>query len=39
MIKKEVCISEIIEMACCDKTSFDDIEQNSGLSEKEIIFI
>lgn len=39
MIKKEVCISEIIEMAWCDKTSFDDIEQNSGLSEKEIILI
>lgn len=30
-------LSEIIEMAWCDKTSFDDIETITGLSEKEVI--
>tara|TARA_A100000171_G_C2132995_1_gene147980 strand:+ start:878 stop:1210 length:333 start_codon:yes stop_codon:yes gene_type:complete len=29
--------SEIIEMAWCDKTSFNDIETLTGLSEKEVI--
>ena len=30
-------ISEIIEMAWCDKTSFDDIHICTGLSESQII--
>ena len=30
-------ISEIIEMAWCDDTSFDDIEALTGLAEKEVI--
>ena len=30
---------EIIEMAWCDKTSFDDIKQITGLSEAEVIKI
>ena len=30
-------ISEIIEMAWCDKTSFDDIHKLTGLSESQII--
>lgn len=30
-------ISEIIAMAWCDKTSFDDIKQHTGLSEPEVI--
>ena len=32
-------ISEIIEMAWCDKTSFEDIYAITGLSEREIINI
>ncbi|MEM6812618.1 MAG: TIGR03643 family protein [Pseudomonadota bacterium] len=32
-------ISEIIELAWCDKTSFDSIETQTGLSEKEVIEI
>lgn len=30
-------ISEIIAMAWCDKTSFNDIQQQTGLSEKQVI--
>jgi len=30
-------ISEIIEMAWCDKTSFDDIHAQTGFSEAEVI--
>lgn len=30
-------ISEIIEMAWCDKTSFDDIQALTGLSESDTI--
>lgn len=30
---------EIIEMAWCDKTSFDDIQEITGLSESEVINI
>lgn len=30
-------ISEIIDMAWCDKTSFDDIFNITGLSEKDVI--
>ncbi|MDG1287982.1 MAG: TIGR03643 family protein [Rickettsiales bacterium] len=29
--------SEITEMAWCDKTSFDDIQLITGLSEKQVI--
>ena len=32
-------VSEIIEMAWCDKTAFDDIKEITGLSEKQIIEI
>ena len=32
-------VSEIVEMAWCDKTSFDDIEKISGLSEDMVIKI
>ncbi len=32
-------ISEIVEMAWCDFTSFDAIEQQTGLLEKEVIQI
>jgi uncharacterized protein (TIGR03643 family) len=31
--------SEIIQMAWCDKTSFDDIKNISGLSEPQVILI
>jgi uncharacterized protein (TIGR03643 family) len=31
--------SEIIEMAWCDKTSFDSIHAQTGLLEKEVIQI
>lgn len=30
-------VSEIIEMAWCDKTSFDDIHKLTGLSESQTI--
>ncbi len=36
---RKVNVSEIIEMAWCDKTSFDDIEAITGFSEKETIDI
>lgn len=32
-------ISEIIDMAWCDKTSFEDIQTITGLSEKNVISI
>jgi uncharacterized protein (TIGR03643 family) len=32
-------ISEIVELAWCDFTSFDAIEKRTGLSEKEVIKI
>jgi len=32
-------MSEIIEMAWCDKTSFDDIETITGCPESEVIQI
>ena len=32
-------ISEILELAWCDKTSFDAIETQTGLKEKEVIDI
>ena len=32
-------ISEIIEMAWCDKTSFDNIREITGLSEYDVIQI
>ena len=32
-------ISEIVDMAWCDKTSFDDIEKITGISEKHVIAI
>lgn len=30
-------ISHVIEMAWCDKTSFDQIEKETGKSEKDVI--
>ena len=35
MSEKENFINEIIEMAWCDKTSFDDIQAHTGLTESE----
>ena len=32
-------ISSVIEMAWCDKTSFDSIQNQTGLAEKEVIKI
>ena len=37
MQKKTITDSEIIEMAWCDKTSFDSIEAITGKPEKEVI--
>lgn len=37
MSDKPENISEIIEMAWCDKTSFDDIHKLTGLSESQTI--
>jgi len=39
MIKKDFDIDSIIEMAWCDKTSFDSIKMQTGFSEKEVIKI
>ena len=39
MIKNDFDIDSIIEMAWCDKTSFDSIKMQTGFSEKEIIKI
>lgn len=35
----EAQISEIVEMAWCDDTSFDAIETQTGLKEKDVIAI
>ena len=32
-------INSVIEMAWCDKTSFDSIQDQTGLTEKEVIKI
>ena len=32
-------INSVIEMAWCDKTSFDSIQEQTGLPEKEVIKI
>ena len=32
-------INSVIEMAWCDKTSFDSIKDQTGLAEKEVIKI
>lgn len=37
--KTKIHVSEIIELAWCDKTSFDSIEDQTGLKEKEVIKI
>ena len=34
-----VDVNSVIEMAWCDKTSFDSIEDQTGLPEKEVIKI
>ncbi|QUE31720.1 TIGR03643 family protein [Francisella philomiragia] len=39
MNDKDITISEIIEMAWCDKTSFDSIKNITGLSEPQVIKI
>ena len=36
---KDYDINSIIEMAWCDKTSFDSIQLQTNLSEKEVIKI
>lgn len=37
MTEKTYIVSEIIDMAWCDKTSFDDIERITGFAEKQVI--
>jgi uncharacterized protein (TIGR03643 family) len=39
MNNKIIDINEVIQMAWCDKTSFDDIQSLTGLSEPETIAI
>jgi uncharacterized protein (TIGR03643 family) len=39
MNEKKNSVSEIIEMAWCDKTSFNDIQAHTGLTESETIKI
>ena len=39
IIKNNFDIDNIIEMAWCDKTSFDSIKDQTGLAEKEVIKI
>ncbi|GAB5388135.1 MAG: TIGR03643 family protein [Alphaproteobacteria bacterium] len=39
MSDAEAKVSEIIEMAWCDKTSFDDVYAVMGVSESEVIRI
>ncbi|WP_041263590.1 TIGR03643 family protein [Francisella salina] len=39
MSDKSITSSEIIEMAWCDKTSFDAIKNITGLSEPQVIKI
>ena len=34
-----VDVNSVIEMAWCDKTSFDSIQYQTGLAEKEVIKI
>jgi len=34
-----VDVNSVIEMAWCDKTSFDSIKDQTGLAEKEVIKI
>ena len=34
-----VDVNSVIEMAWCDKTSFDSIQDQTGLAEKEVIKI
>ena len=34
-----VDVNSVIEMAWCDKTSFDSIQDQTGLGEKEVIKI
>ncbi len=38
-VNNSIITSEIIDMAWCDKTSFDDIFTITGLSEKDVILI
>lgn len=35
----QIEMSEIIELAWCDKTSFDDIKAQTGLNESQVIEI
>ena len=37
--KQNYDIDSVIEMAWCDKTSFDSIQDQTGLAEKEVIKI
>ena len=37
--KQNYDIDSVIEMAWCDKTSFDSIEAQTGLAEKDVIKI
>jgi len=37
MNQNDAHISEIIQMAWCDKTSFDDIHNHTGLTESDTI--
>ena len=39
MMKNDFDIDSIIEMAWCDKTSFESIKMQTGFSEKEVIKI
>lgn len=39
MTQKEIGTDEIIEMAWCDKTSFDDIRHITNLSEQDVILV
>lgn len=39
MSKENVNIDEVIQMAWCDKTSFDDIFSHTGITEAETIKI
>ncbi|AJI73019.1 TIGR03643 family protein [Francisella tularensis subsp. novicida FSC159] len=39
MNDKSITTSEVIEMAWCDKTSFDAIKEITGLSEPQVIKI
>lgn len=39
MSNDEASVSEVIEMAWCDKTSFDDIFRMTNKAEKDVILI